>query len=283
MKISKISINLLMVRSYQRPAKLNLIWRNHMSFSSTLIKKFIIAGICCLSGNLWAAGNLSLTTGEWAPYTGEQLKNKGFTSEIVTKSLEAEGYKVDIAFKAWKKAQTLAKKKPKKFQGSYPWFSTDERKKDFLYSDKIMETINIFLVKKGSNLSKIDNLEALKGKNVGASLGYSYGSDFDKAMKNGQLKIVKVKSDTEGVKQLIDGKIDVFPLEKYVAKSFIAEQKIQDKVQVVESSFFKPTSVHFIVSKKHDSGQELITKFNAGLSKIRKNGTYQKIIDEAFK
>ena len=230
------------------------------------------------------AQDIVLTTGEWDPYTGKDLKKGGFISEIVSKALEAEGFNIkEMHFKPWKKAQTLVKKKPKKYQATFPWFSTDERRRDFYYSQKLVDTINVFVVKKGSKLTSISSFDDLKGKKVGASLGYSYGKDFDDRMKNKSLTIVKVKSDIEGIKQVISGKIDAFPLEKYVAKALLAQHKSQGKVSLIQTPAFKPAPVHLIVGKKHKSGDSLVKKFNAGLKKIQDNGTYDKIITEAFK
>lgn len=151
------------------------------------------------------AKNVVITTGEWAPYVGEAENNKGFVTKIVQEALKAVGQNSEVQFHKWKKAMKLIEKKPKKYHASIPWFKNEERMKSFHFSDPIFDTVNVFIKKKSTDV-KVANFADLKKIKLTATLGYSYGASFDKALEQEEFSVVKVKSDDAGFKDLLAGK-----------------------------------------------------------------------------
>lgn len=91
-----------------------------------------------------AENSILLTSGEWAPYTGEQLANQGIASAIVAAVFEHIGYETQVQFLPWGQAQSVAAgaERDADVRGSYPYLRTPSREADFYFSLPIITVPN---------------------------------------------------------------------------------------------------------------------------------------------
>jgi polar amino acid transport system substrate-binding protein len=220
-----------------------------------------------------------LAIGGYAPYIDKSQANKGFLSEIVVKAFKKEGLNAILEFKPWKRIEATEIEENQRV--SFGWIKTHERSKRWLYSDVIMNTTTVFITPKAKGF-KWSTLDDLKPFRIGVSRGYSYGNEFD-AMR-AQFKIQEAASDEQNIKKLVNGRIDIFPIDPYVGARIIRDKLSSEeaaKLVMVSEPNLGEDGMFAVCSKKYSSCESLLNKFNAGLAKMKSEGTLQSIIEKA--
>jgi len=234
----------------------------------------------CASDDAAAGDRIRLTNGEWPPYTSKALPHYGFMSRIVTEAFDQVEINAEYTFfDSWKRCYILAKKG--KFDGSLTWIPTLERKKDFYFCDPVITLENVFFHLKTLNFdwNTMDDLTPFR---ISITSSYSYEKDFDSAVKQGKIVPYIVYRDIVNIQNLIQGRVDIFPMEKKVGyallrKNFSPEEqaRVTHHPKSLETTF--PT---VIISKQIDPAraQHLVTAFNKGLKRLKQSGRYREII-----
>lgn len=223
------------------------------------------------------AETLKLTNGEWPPFLSEKYKHYGLASHIVSEAMKQQGVSVEYGFFPWKRALTLAEK-GSEWHGSVVWGEKDERKVKFLYSEPVIVLNDVFFYPKDKPI-KWEKLEDLKGIRIGASIGYSYGAEFDNFEKDKTLNIIRAKDEVINLKKISDGKLEAFPCTLEVCIEILNTQltDIKDKVGYTDKEL-RSTSYHLLVSKSAPNAEAMIDKFNKGLAAIKESGQYDEFI-----
>ncbi len=241
--------------------------------------KFLVLLITLITIQAVHAQDVAVAIGDYAPYIDKTLPNKGFLSEIVVKAFKKEGIDAVLEFKPWKRIEATEISENKRV--SFGWIKTQERSTRWLYSDAIMNTTTVFITAKEKGF-KWSTLEDLKPFKIGVSRGYSYGNEFD-AMK-AQFKIQEAASDEQNIKKLVNGRIDIFPIDPFVGARIIRDKLSKNdaaKLKMVKEPNLGEDGMHAVCSKKYVLCEGLLNKFNAGLGKMKSDGTLQSIINKA--
>jgi polar amino acid transport system substrate-binding protein len=122
----------------------------------------------------------------------------------------------------------------------------------------------------------------LRGLRLGATRGYYYGQAFERAELTGQLNIQRINSDEVALRQLLAGRIDLFPIAKTVALSLLTQQFTP--AERAQLNFHpKPLSSHnqhLLLSRQLPGNAELIERFNRGLQQLRDSGKVDRYLLE---
>ncbi|MES2205955.1 MAG: extracellular solute-binding protein [Pseudomonadota bacterium] len=227
---------------------------------------------------------ITLATGERIPYIGKSLSQNGYVAELVTTALARQGYRVNIEFYPW--ARTLKLAQEGKVDGALPLFKEIDPKisSSFIYSKPFPGDIIGLLKKKSLQLhssakereSSHSFLASLKGYSVGMVRGgislpmIDNASFLDKQM---------VSTDVQNLDKLNLGRIQFALIDKYTAADLITSQLPHlignfefMAPPLAERDFF----IGFSSRLKHS--QQLADAFNAGLDKITRDGTLEKIL-----
>ena len=241
-----------------------------------LYKTILITAVF-ISTNAYAQ-TVKIATGEWAPFISESLANQGLVAAIIDESFKTQQLQTQYGFYPWKRAMDLASKGS--WHATTPWAMSEERKTDFYYSLPIIEESNVLLHHKDLDLTW-SNFEDLSQYKIGITKGYSYGDEFTAAEANKILRVQRTSTDRQNLKKLVAGRIDIFIVEKNVAKSLI---KNELKPEVANNYIFneKPLStrgLHLLFSKASPTAKVMLNAFNTGLTTIKDNGIYSKLTD----
>ena len=234
----------------------------------------LIGIVCCLlSGQAMGEENVRLTTLEWLPYAGSDLPNNGFSCEIITKAFEADNIRVDIEFQPW--LATMQSVADGKFDALFSAYYTDDRAKQYVFSDPYAESILNFYKLKKTNIT-YKNLEDLKGSKIGIVKGFSNTPEFDDA---DYLTKTAFDTEMESLESLLTGKVDLIIMDQYVCIDLL-NRHFTDQKQNVEAASdpLEKRPLYLLFSKKLKHPEALAEKFNAGLKKIRDNGLYDLIM-----
>ena len=225
---------------------------------------------------------VNLANGEWPPYLSESYKNYGVASDIVSKAFEAQGIRVNYGFFPWKRGYEFARLNPD-WHGTLIWTYSEERAAEFLYSDVVI-TLNDVFFHRSDKPFDWDSMDDLKGLTVGATLGYFYGSEFEKAEQEEVFSVDRVPDDVTNLKKLMRGRIDVFPLTTEVGYELVFDTFPESSRHLIinHKKPIRSSSYHLILSKNIDENAKLLEEFNQGLKKIKANGVYEKLIEQSI-
>lgn len=242
-------------------------------------KRFLSVILCLfiLHVPAYSGETIRLASGEWPPYQSQKLVNGGFVTHIVTKAFEVGGVDVTLGYFPWKRSFELVKNG--KWEGTFIWFDTKERRKDFYISDPVVDIKYVFF-----HLHSLEfdwkSVEDLKDIKIGATLGYEFGGDtFKDAEEAGIIKVHRVYSDLQGIKNLIQGRIQIFPCDILVGYELI-RTSIPPEYRDAVTHHKKPVRAaphHLLLSKKMEKNQRLMKIFNRELKKIKASGEYNKL------
>ena len=238
-------------------------------------KRFLFVGILFFAITLFSLPKvITLSTGEWAPYTSKNLPGNGFAAEVVTAILIEMGHEPEYKFYPWKRARVMVEQQ--KILATFPWSKTAEREKTFIYSESFGSSkTKLFYFKDKLKDVKFKELKDLKKYKIGGTISYAYLEAFSKA----GIKVDEASSDELGFRKLKAGRVDFFACDELVGwqlikKYFPGEVANFGSLEKEISS----DGEYMIISKKNPDGKEFLKMFNEGLKKIKANGTYDKIL-----
>ncbi len=228
-----------------------------------------------LSTNLFSKQSITLSTGEWAPYTSQNDPKGRIAQIIVSEAFSLENIHVKYQYFPWDKA--LKASKDLQVDVTMPWYKTNERKEEFYYSKQAVIRSRVVFFHLKSLDFKWQNYEDLKEYSIGASLGYRSTT----LLKEKKINISLTSTEVQNYKNMLNKKIDITASSILVGydiinKTFSKEQRTlftHDQKPV-----FPETGAHLLISKKHPRAKELINTFDQGLKKLIKSGRYEQII-----
>jgi polar amino acid transport system substrate-binding protein len=222
-----------------------------------------------------AGKKITLVTGEWEPYTGENMERKGFVTEIVTAVFKEMGLETQYSFFPWKRCESVLENG--EAFAAFPYVKTADREKIFDFSDVVANTTGRFFYLKSNIKQKVSwkTLADLKTYKVGGTLGYWYEKDF----KEAGLNVYYAGSDENNLKHLYSGTIDIVAMDELMGWHYIT--KLYPKEVNRFDTLNKPLNdmpLYLMISKKYPNSAELKIKFNKALIKIKKNGVLAAIL-----
>ena len=242
--------------------------------------------VICLFLFLHAASadkTINISTGEFTPWTSQELKHGGFTNHVVSEAFKLEGYSVNFTYYPWKRTFEAAKD-GKEFQASSYWYKSEERAKHYHYSDVLQTDSTVFFHLKSNLLIDWETLNDLQSVRIGATRGYTYTPEFWSGLETGQLNIQVANSDEVNFNKLINGRIDIFPADRVLGQQLIHQlfgPKVADSITFHAKPLVAPTG-HLLVSRKLQNGEALVSKFNNGLKTLRESGRYDELLQNLY-
>jgi polar amino acid transport system substrate-binding protein len=220
------------------------------------------------------AEKISLTVNIWPPYVDAALEDNGLAMKIVSSAFKQVGYTTNIQIEKWKKTLEGSKLGVYELVGAI--WKTPERQKKLLFSDAYL-TNNIVLITQANNKMKFKVLEDLQGLLIGVLKDYEYDNEF---MKNSKILKFQANRLTQNLISVQQGKLDATVADKrlalYELKHFMADNRDDFRFLARPLSSRK---LYIAAPIENSMSKNLIIQFNKGLAAIKKNGTYQNIVD----
>jgi ABC-type amino acid transport substrate-binding protein len=240
--------------------------------------KFLINIFIFLILPLFLSGQnkkIVLVTDPWEPFYGPNLGNKGYISEITKEAFYNVGYDLEIKFVPWKRA--LEDSKEGKYDGVLGGFYNKERTKHFIYSDSISSSNMRFFARKGNNI-EYNTLSDLINYKIGVIRGYSYSNEFD---NSNFLQKEEINNIEQNIQKLIYGRIDVFLESEEVVFWLLKTKLSQYRNEIVPlGQVYITNDLYILISKKSEHPKKIIEDFNKGLEQIKKDGTFNIIMEK---
>ncbi|MBA7559867.1 Glutamine-binding periplasmic protein [subsurface metagenome] len=214
------------------------------------------------------------TDATWPPFefVDEQTKEiVGFDIDLMTAIAEKAGIEVEFKNVAWD--PLLAGIAQCQYDAAISAMTiTEERKKQFLFSDPYFEAGQIVTVRVDN--TDITDKDALSGKTVGAQIGTTGSFEVEK-IADATLKTY----DDIGLayQDLMNRQIDAVIADNPLALGYVAEYP--DKLKVAGEVFTEESYGIAICKTKAD----LQAKINAGLKAVKAEGLIEELVEKWLK
>lgn len=222
-------------------------------------------------GSVHAADRVRLTNGEWPPYLGEDLPHHGVASRIVAEAFALQNVEVQWEFHPWARSLKMAEQGTR--DGSAVWLYNREREQRFHISDPVVES-GYYLFHRKSRHFDWNSVEDLRGLRIAATRGYDYGEAFQQAEAAGEIDVVRLTGDEQGLRQLLAGRIDLFPVDKVVGFDLLYQHfsAAERRLLSFHPVPLRSDSLHLLLSREVPGNAELMQRFNQGLARLRDSG-----------
>lgn len=233
--------------------------------------RYALLLLVLLFGNALATDRVRLTNGEWPPYLGEALPHHGVASRIVEEAFALQGVQVQWEFHPWARSLKMAEQGLR--DGSAVWLYNPQREQHFHISEPVVES-GYYLFHRKRHAFDWSSIDDLRGLRIAGTRGYDYGEAFQRAEATGDIKVMRLTGDEQGLRQLLAGRVDLFPVDKVVGFDLLY-QKFSLAERQRLSFHAKPLrsdSLHLLLSREIPENAELMARFNRGLSQLRESG-----------
>ena len=150
---------------------------------------------------------------------------------------------------------------------------TDERKAVMDFSDTYANGVQVVIVKEGSDITSIDDLE---GKMIGTqrgTTGYLYCSDTPENGGYGEDHVTAYDDGATAVQALINGQVDCVVIDNAPAQEFV---KANPGLKILDTEF---TNEDYAIGVAKGN-TALLDAINGALKELIADGTVQQIIDK---
>lgn len=153
---------------------------------------------------------------------------------------------------------------------------TDERKEKVNFSDSYATGIQAVIVKEGSDIKSIDDLEGKKIGTQQGTTGYIYASDTPENGGYGEENVIGYENGAVAVQALLNDKVDCVIIDNEPAKSYVSANS---GLKILETEF---TVENYAIcfAKGNSALQE---KVNAALKELIADGSVKKVVDTYIK
>ena len=222
-----------------------------------------------------AAEPVILVTDEYPPYVMGKGERPGLLTEIVTAAFAEAGVETTVLYRPWRRCAMMIREG--EAFGAYPYARTDKRAAYAWFSEPIWVCRNVFFYLKG-RMGEFDytSLDVLDDYTIAGTSGHYYEEIF----KQKGLTVDYAPGEASGVRRLWELRAALFAEDELVGWTLI------NRIFPSRAHLFRSTPTpwnynpqHLMVSKTYPGSRELLDRFDKGLDAIRRNGTYDRLVD----
>ncbi|MEO4045826.1 transporter substrate-binding domain-containing protein [Pseudomonas sp. CAU 1711] len=238
-----------------------------------------LASILLLSQGQAEQKTVTISSGEFPPFTSAHLPHGGVVNQLVGEVFASQGYSVELHYMPWRRAKQEARS-GRVVASSY-WQCNEQNARDFLCSSPLKHEQYVFFYHKSKPLPDWQTLEDLRPYRIGATAGYSYSAAFWQAANAGLLQVELVQEDEQNIAKLLRGRIDILLLEPMVAYDLLARRFAPGTAHLLD---YHPRPVvemtgHLLISRKVPDAEALHAAFEAGLTELKASGRFDELWD----
>lgn len=218
---------------------------------------------------------LDLVTGpDFAPFTGEDLPNGGFLTELAQRAFQAAGRTHNVRFIPWKRGYdgVIAGR----FLATFPYVRTIDRDRDALFSDPMIEVRQFVYLSTQSGM-EFNGPADFRGRVVCAPTGYALPDALEALYRRGELARETPSSLEACVRMVASGRADAFVLDEYTGSTAVIQAGVIDNIRIAEKPY-AIVSLHLIVGRGNPDAAAILKDFNAGLRMLKSGGAFDEML-----
>jgi len=217
--------------------------------------------------------SITICSYEWLPHHGMDLKDEGYTADIIREVFEQQGYRIQKMFLPWKRAQKFAQEGKVCDAITEIYFNT-ERLKHYWFGAPYSVHEVYLIGLKSHHVESYSSLRELSDYRFGHNRGGSLSKEFDAA---NYLHKQESNGYANGIDMLLNGRIDFFVSARSVALFEAAKVGAKDKIRTVGEPLQRQF-VHMAFSKINPDNRIKMQDYNTGLFMLLRSGRYAEIM-----
>jgi polar amino acid transport system substrate-binding protein len=209
----------------------------------------------------------------YAPYSDATLPGFGFANDLTAQILRQAGYDPTVTMLPWLRA--LEGTEAGTFDVLPSTWYTENRAKTLLFSAPIAESRLVF-VKPADSPFEFRSLEDLRGLAVGIVSGYTYEPDF---MTSSLFQRSAVTDIVLNLRMVAARHIDL-TLDDELTLRFIIHSRTPELAPLLTLTHgvLSEQPLFVAISRKRPDADKLLAVFNAGLARMRADGSYRRLL-----
>lgn len=238
------------------------------------MKKVLIAICFSVLGGVVSASPASVATGEYPPYTGQNLESGGLVNGLVQKIADKAEVDIEFEYLPWKRSLELVR------SGAHDalsfWSELPDQSGLAMIGPVSVGSIVVFY-RKDKPLPPFSKIDEVTGVTIGVTLGYTYDQSFWDHVNTGAIKTEQAKDDLSNFRKLIAGRIDAFVVDELVGRSILNENFSAAEIESLEHSQTSISELagYLMISLNAPSGQELANKLQKAFEEMNETGEWE--------
>ncbi len=221
------------------------------------------------------AQEITIVANIWPPYVDTALPGNGLAVLIVKEALQRAGYTPKGRLEKWQRA--LEGTDLGVYEVVAAIWKSKAREEKLLFSDPYLKN-NIVFIAKSDTVFEYNTYSDLYGLLIGVLKDYAYDEKF-----NNDRRILKFEADRliQNLLAVQNGKLDLAVADKRLAMYELKTYMPNDRQNFRFLS--KPLAnrhLYIAAPKTNPDSKTIIDNFNKALAAMKKDGSYQKILDE---
>ena len=179
---------------------------------------------------------LSIATGSYAPFTGQDLPGEGVVNRSVRAIAKSAGFEISFNYMPWKR--TLEATRRGMYDATSYWYYSEQREPHFIHVGPVMREREVFFTRTDADIPEWNELEDLAGLRIGVVPGYTYTPQLWDLGESGRLILSEATSDEANLKKLLAGRIDVYPMSETAGWHLISElfsEEEQARIRILDT------------------------------------------------
>ena len=231
----------------------------------------------------------------WAPFTGEALDGGGMLVRLLTTSLNRGGNdrEFNVSFVDDWASHTETLLPMNAFDISVAWYMPDCTKIDLLSDSMkrrcteldgslpIYESVVGFFALKGNEYEGVRNASDLAGATVCRPSGWFTFDLEEKGLVDPVISLVIGDTIKDCLQRLVDGTVDVVPLEIETVEGTAREMGISN--DLAQNPYLTNLlQLRFVTHKTNPRGRVYLAMINRGLTEMRESGEWYAIVSDSL-
>lgn len=222
-----------------------------------------------------AAQGLPLVTGDYPPYSAQNLPEGGISTQIVLAAFKAANMtEPHILWESWKRG--YERSKTGEIIATFPYAKDDEREKYFLFTDPLhIDQVSFF--------TRSLDLDAINGAwtNMKVCIPQGWVVEFYREVIDTFSMILQQPATMEHCMKMLQGKrVDLVPCSTIVGVYEIKQAFGSTEGFSASPHHRKENRTYLMISRAWPNAEGLVKSFNQGLATLRENGEYARITRE---
>lgn len=216
---------------------------------------------------------LKLAVDVWPPFTNVESE-KSIALDLVNEAMLRSNVSVSHTILNFEDIQPQVLNK--NYDGMSSLWKTKEREQLYVFSEPYLQNRLILVGLKGANVDMI-NADELNGKRVGLVSGYAYDSSL---INEASIEKIYGESDQENLEKLFDKKIDYLLVDDLLIQ-YLLKHQLNDvnTYLAIGRQAIQTKTLHIAIRKDVPNANAIISKFNAAVQAMMKDGFYNKVLD----
>ena len=253
---------------------------------ASLLALLSLSGILLCISSLTLAENsqqkaqkISVCIDDWPPHINRDGNNNHSPMMVAVNSIfNLAGYEALPVWAPWQRCMENVELGV--WDASPGWVKTPVREKRLLFSSPLTSSYHLFMFRKKTQFDW-NEWQDLDGLTIGVTGGYNYGEAFDKHLNEKVFMTKTAESDAANVKQLANGELDLFVVNKNTAWSIANKYLSADEVSqlAMHPKLVSENRTSHVIFSNNDRGKVMMQKFNEAAEQMKQNGEFSELFD----